>query len=929
MNDYAKELDAAVKAGIISPATAEKLLAQYKTQGAQAIRANTPLASLIAGGGEGAKLAQRLLGLQAKNASAEDYAKELDAAVKAGTISPATAEKLLTQYKMQGKQAVMPGSPMAELLASGGEGAQLAQRLLGLQAKNASVDDYAKELDAAVKAGIISPATAEKLLAQYKTQGLGTQAIRANTPLAGLIAGGGEGAKLAQRLLGLQAKNASVEDYTKELEAAVKAGTISPATAEKLLTQYKMQGKQAVIPGSPMAELLASGGKGAQLAQRLLGLQAKNASEDDYAKELDAAVKAGTISPETAAKLLTQYKMQGAQAGGESGPIAALLGSGGEGAKLGKRLQDMQANNASVNDYANELNAAVEAGLISPAAAKKLLTQYEMQNAQTGEASSPMAELLASGGEGAKLAQRLQDMQANNASVDDYANELNAAVEAGLISPATAEKLLAQYKMESAQAGGASGPMAELLARGGEGAKLAQRLLDMQANNASVDDYTKELNAAVKAGTITPATAEKLLAQYKNKSTQPSGATGAMAELLASGGEGAKLAQRLLDMQANNASVDDYTKALDAAVKAGTISPATAERLLTQYKTEGAQTGRVADPMAELIASGDEGLKEAQRLLDMQTNNASIEDYTNELKRAVKAGIITPELAARLLQQYQAQLSPTTTYTGGNAIPTIEQNIPGAAEFSKLQQRVGQPAVVAPTPVNNKEEAAFEQVAAQANLEAEQARQDRINKLIANMQGQASKIIDTAWVTPTMINRTASPPEKKNLSGTGTPPTAQKSESGAANNPLGFESGPTTPPMIKAGTIYFAVLDTGVDSDFPDTPVMATIVQGPFKGAKLLGKLTLVPGKDRISLNFTLMDKEDWLETKPINAFAIDPDTARTAIASDVNHHYLTRYGALFGASFLAGYSNAIMTSRINQYTDIFGITTTLTLQRR
>ncbi len=81
---------------------------------------------------------------------------------------------------------------------------------------------------------------------------------------------------------------------------------------------------------------------------------------------------------------------------------------------------------------------------------------------------------------------------------------------------------------------------------------------------------------------------------------------------------------------------------------------------------------------------------------------------------------------------------------------------------------------------------------------------------------------------------------------------------------------------------------------------MATIVQnGDFKGAKLLGKLQLAQGKDRVSLTFTLMDKEGWPTTKSINAFAIDPDTARTVMATDVNYHYLMRYGGIMATAFL------------------------------
>ncbi len=43
-----------------------------------------------------------------------------------------------------------------------------------------------------------------------------------------------------------------------------------------------------------------------------------------------------------------------------------------------------------------------------------------------------------------------------------------------------------------------------------------------------------------------------------------------------------------------------------------------------------------------------------------------------------------------------------------------------------------------------------------------------------------------------------------------------------------------------------------------------------------------------------------------INAVAIDPQTADTAMADCVNNHYMLRYGTLFASSFLSGLADAI-----------------------
>ena len=56
-----------------------------------------------------------------------------------------------------------------------------------------------------------------------------------------------------------------------------------------------------------------------------------------------------------------------------------------------------------------------------------------------------------------------------------------------------------------------------------------------------------------------------------------------------------------------------------------------------------------------------------------------------------------------------------------------------------------------------------------------------------------------------------------------------------------------------------------------------------------------------------------------VSAVAIDPDTARTALASDVDHHYLQRYGSLFASAFLEGYGSAVQQSGSTVTNSIFG----------
>lgn len=113
--------------------------------------------------------------------------------------------------------------------------------------------------------------------------------------------------------------------------------------------------------------------------------------------------------------------------------------------------------------------------------------------------------------------------------------------------------------------------------------------------------------------------------------------------------------------------------------------------------------------------------------------------------------------------------------------------------------------------------------------------------------------------------------------------------------------------VVKAGDIMFAVLDTAINTDEKGTPIMARIVGGPYKGGKLIGKFTLVD--KRVLLSFNMLNLPDRNKTVAINAVAIDPDTARTAMSGEVDNHYLLRYGTFFASAFLAGIADAIQSS--------------------
>jgi intracellular multiplication protein IcmE len=141
-----------------------------------------------------------------------------------------------------------------------------------------------------------------------------------------------------------------------------------------------------------------------------------------------------------------------------------------------------------------------------------------------------------------------------------------------------------------------------------------------------------------------------------------------------------------------------------------------------------------------------------------------------------------------------------------------------------------------------------------------------------------------------------------NLTGSWTLPTAATVEAAAPTASTPASSG-TGPVIIKAGSILFAVLDTALDSDQPGTPVMATIVTGPYKGTRLLGAFQAE--QNALVVQFSNMSMPTMNKTIGINAYALDQNTANNAIATSVDHHYLLRYGMLFASAFMQGFGNA------------------------
>lgn len=110
------------------------------------------------------------------------------------------------------------------------------------------------------------------------------------------------------------------------------------------------------------------------------------------------------------------------------------------------------------------------------------------------------------------------------------------------------------------------------------------------------------------------------------------------------------------------------------------------------------------------------------------------------------------------------------------------------------------------------------------------------------------------------------------------------------------------PGGIHSGSILYAVNDLRLNSDAKNPVVRATVISGPLNHYTALGGFE--NGGESLSLVFTRLVSPEGVEY-PVHAFGIDPSVPEANVASDVDYHYLSRWGGFMAASFLTGFADA------------------------
>lgn len=575
-------------------------------------------------------------------------------------------------------------------------------------------------------------------------------------------------------------------------------------------------------------------------------------------------------------------------------------------------LQDLANKNVSESEYAAALAELVRQGKLTPEQARMLLDEYKKQHRgrMTQESAKTLDAYIKSGKLSLDDANKLLDAQKKNVTPDEYSAMLQAMVKSGKLDPDTAKRLLSQYIQQRASEiiMRSITSLRQMVREGQLTQDVEKELEPLEQHMVPLNQYESRLQGFVDAGKLTPAVSKKILDEFKQQK-KDIGTTSSIEDLLQAainaayqelvdlqnaGKITAETANQIRGMISQNVSYSQFEAAIGQMVQEGKLTPEISKLKLADYK-------KIQDILALRAA-----------LENNRANNMACSEDEPILKRSVQEGSITPEEAATLMKECQSsQVQVTATLSGAEE----------GGEFSDLQRRL-QASTAGGVPVATEETAQqFTQAQQVTQQETLEARQARLQAISSAMQGQAQQLL-AAWAPPVMAHKEGLPKEDKTDK---TGEAKGKTVSSGTTGEPGQE--PEGPVIIKGGTILFAVLDTAVNSDYPDSPVLATIVAGKYKGAKLLGKLITTKGvsgqMDRVTLNFISMNLDEWPKSRSITAFGIDPDTAKTVLASNVNYHYMQRFGALMATSFLQGYGQAALSSGGTSQVSAQGTTTT------
>ena len=265
----------------------------------------------------------------------------------------------------------------------------------------------------------------------------------------------------------------------------------------------------------------------------------------------------------------------------------------------------------------------------------------------------------------------LQQLADQYVPIDDYATHLDKLAQTGKLTPEQARELLEQYKKQRANKllQDSAKVMDNLIKSGQLPLDAANQLLTEQKNNILPAQYAATLQDLVSQGKITKATAQQLLAQYSQQQAKEAAKENiAGIQKMTNAGEiTADIAKELTDLTNRGASVNEYSTALDRAVKAGKLTPVASNKLLDAYRKQKTTIGPLGtlndliqqaeaaayQEISDLLKAGTITQDVANLLNDMIQKNVSLETHQSTINQLVQQKKLSPEIAKLKIADYQ------------------------------------------------------------------------------------------------------------------------------------------------------------------------------------------------------------------------------------------------------------------------------------
>ena len=298
-------------------------------------------------------------------------------------------------------------------------------------------------------------------------------------------------------------------------------------------------------------------------------------------------------------------------------------------------------------------------------------------------------------------------------------------------------------------------------------------------------------------------------------------------------------------------------------------------------------------------------------------------NITNAPKVTATPGTSTSEQYNELQRKQNAEKTENAIRTGQTSLPTLVNNTDTDKKdpFANLnnnnipEQQKPTPAPVVVPPVQQIQQIQQIQPVQQVQQQKTQPRANNADEKrnLQNVQeqlvmymgkwapGKAYQEVDYSKAVENQQGGQGQQALGNNVQQQNTQQSTQQSAN--SNNTGSTSSSKKGAAFVRAGTIVPAVLETAINSDEPG-PVLARIVTGPLAGARLIGSMKTA--SETIVVQFTTLSIPGAKGSFKINTYAVDPDSSNTGLASDVNHHYLARYGLGLAAAFISGYGEAV-----------------------